>query len=300
MLVVVSPAMALDVDVKVSSQKVDFGLEYGPANLLDGDPTTAWAVGKASSGVGQWMNFQFPLPVQVVKLGIFNGHQGENQFEEYRRIRSGRIIYPDGTETKFWLRDEPGEQIILCPIKPIKSFKIIVDEVFPRHEPMARKKLAVSEVKLYLTLMNRENDSAAFKAHNESIPGLPPADLGGKVPEEIKELVRTFYVRQTSLHEDYYLLFAPHVRDRYDFQFEVFKEFQRQRGTFKTLRTAKVDPSGLRFDLIYLDKDIAEVRVFGSYNVKVAHLDKDLEDDSVFVFMKGTDGWRILELEEKD
>ena len=295
----VCPAMALDVDVKVSSQKVDFGLEYGPEYLLDNDPTTAWAVGKASSGVGQWMEFSFGLPVNVVKLGIYNGHQGEGLFEEFRRIRSGRIIYPDGTETRFWLRDEPGEQIVSCPIQPVKSLRIVVDEVFPRGVAVARKKLAVSEVKFYLTLMNNQSDEGAIKAHNESIPGLPPADLNGKVPEEIKELLRTYYVRQTSLDDDYYLLFAPHVRDKFDFEFEYFKEVYRQRGTFDKLRTAKVDPSGLRFDLVYLDNDLAEVRVFGSYNVKVAHLDRDMEDDSVFVLMKGVEGWRILELDDQ-
>ncbi|BDQ33560.1 hypothetical protein JCM14722_11020 [Pseudodesulfovibrio portus] len=294
------PAQALDVDVKVSSQKVDFGLEYGPEYLLDNDPTTAWAVGKASSGAGQWMEFSFGLPVNVVKLGIYNGHQGEGLFDQFRRIRSGRIIYPDGTETRFWLRDEPGEQIVACPIQPVKSLRIVVDEVFPKSVPVARKKLAVSEVKFYLTLMNSQTDGAAIDAHNADISGLPPADLTSEVPEEIKDLLRTFYVRQTSLDDDYYLLFAHHVRDKFDFQFEVFKEIQRQRGTFKRLRTARVDPAGLRFDLIYLDRDLAEVRVFGSYNVKVENLDKNFEDDSVFVLMKGGEGWRILELDEQD
>lgn len=295
-----APARALDVTVKVSSQKVDFGLEYGPEYLLDGDPATAWAVGKASSGVGEWMDFSFDLPVRVVKIGIYNGHQGEGLFQEYRRIRSGRIIYPDGTETRFWLRDEPGEQIVACPIQPVGSIRIVVDEVFPKGVPLARKKLAVSEVKFYLTLMTRQTDEAAIRAHNAGISGVPPADIGGRVPEEIKELLRTYYVRQTSLADDYQLLFAPHVRDKFDFQFEVFKEYQRQLGTFETLRTAKVDPSGLRFDLVYLDKDLAEVRVFGAYNVKVAQLDKNLEEDSVFVLMKGGEGWRILELDEKE
>ena len=107
---------------------------------------------------------------------------------------------------------------------------------------------------------------------------------------------------QASLDDDYHLLFAPHVRDRFDFQFEVFKQIQRQRGTYQALRTAEVDPSGLGFELVYLDKDVAEVRVFGVYRVKVADLDESLEDDSVFALIKGVDGWKILELEgqEKD
>jgi hypothetical protein len=49
-----------------------------------------------------------------------------------------------------------------------------------------------------------------------------------------------------------------------------------------------------------MDKDVAEVRVFGTYRVQVGKLDKNLEEDSVFVLMKGTEGWRILELDGQE
>lgn len=294
-------AFALDVNVKVSSFKVDLGLEYAPENLMDGDPATAWAGGSISSGEGQWMEFSFDMPVRITGLGIYNGHQGEGQFEKFRRIRSGRVVYPDGSTFPFWLRDEKGEQVIKCPGKPFKSIRIVVDSVFPEGAPLARMKLAVSEVKLYLTLMSVPEAGGGAKAGDTGFkPQVPPADTVNPVPEEIKDLLRDFYVKQTSLDDDYYLLFAPHVRDRFDFQFEVFKEVQRQRGTYKILRTAKVDPSGLGFELIYLDKDVAEVRVFGTYRVQVGTLDKNLEDDSVFVLMKGVEGWKILELDGQE
>ena len=295
-------ARALDVNVRVSSFKMDLGLAYAPENLMDGDPTTAWAGGSISSGEGQWMEFSFDMPVRITGLGIYNGHQGEGQFEKFRRIRSGRVVYPDGSEFPFWLRDEKGEQVIKCPGKPFKSLRVVVDSVFPEGVPLARMKLAVSEVKLYLTLMPAPKTGAVDEgAADESFkPQVPPADTINPVPEEIKDLLREFYVRQTSLDDDFYLLFAPHVRDRFDFQFEVFKEVQRQRGTFKLLRTAKVDPAGLGFELVYMDKDVAEVRVFGSYRVQVGKLDTNLEDDSVFVLMKGVEGWKILELDGQE
>ena len=293
------PAHGLGVDIKVSSFKMDLGMEYAPGNLMDGDPATAWAGGAISSGEGQWLEFTFDVPVRIVKLGIYNGHQGEGQFEEFRRIRSGHIVFPDGSGFPFWLRDEPGEQVIECRANAVKSFRIVVDEVFPEGVPLARVKLAVSEVKLYLTLMSRaaiDGESAASEG-SVNIPSPPPMDTVNPVPEEIKALLREYYVLQTTLSDDYPDLFAPHVRDRFDFQFEVFKEIQRQRRTFEVLQTAEVDPSGLGFELVYLDKDVAEVRVFGSYRVKVAHLDQNLEDDSVFALIKGEDGWKILELE---
>ncbi|EGB14687.1 hypothetical protein DND132_1479 [Pseudodesulfovibrio mercurii] len=291
-------AWALNVDVRVSSFKVDLGLEYAPGNLMDGDPATAWAGGSISSGEGQWMEFAFDVPVRVTGLGIYNGHQGPGQFEKFRRIRSGRVVYPDGSEFPFWLRDEPGEQVVKCPGKPFKSIRIVVDSVFPEGVPLARMKLAVSEVKLYLTLMPAPDDGTA--RGGKFVPQAPPADTTNAVPDEIKTLLRDFYVKQTSLDDDYYLLFASHVRDRFDFQFEVFKEIQRQRGTFKLLRSARVDPSGLGFELVYLDKDVAEVRAFGTYRVQVGKLDKNLEDDSVFVLMKGNEGWKILELDGQE
>ncbi|MGE4422019.1 MAG: discoidin domain-containing protein [Pseudodesulfovibrio sp.] len=294
------PARALNVNVRVSSFKVDLGLEYAPGNLMDGDPSTAWAGGSISSGEGQWMEFSFDMPVRVTGLGIYNGHQGEGQFEKFRRIRSGRVVYPDGSEFPFWLRDEKGEQVVKCPGKPAKSLRIVVDSVFPEGVPLARMKLAVSEVKLYLTLMAVPEEDGNGAADGKFVPQVPPADTVNPVPEEIKALLRDFYVKQTSLDDDYYLLFAPHVRDRFDFQFEYFKEIQRQRGTFKLLRTAKVDPSGMGFELVYLDKDVAEVRAFGTYRVQVGKLDRNLEDDSVFVLMKGREGWKILELDGQE
>lgn len=296
------PALGLGVDIKVSSFKMDLGLEYAPGNLMDGDPTTAWAGGAISSGEGQWMEFTFDVPVRITRLGIFNGHQGEGQFEKFRRIRSGQVIFPDGSGFPFWLRDEPGEQIIECRANAVKSFKIVINEVFPEGVPLARMKLAVSEVKLYLTLMSRTAIDGLPDPSGQTvnIPSPPPMDTVNPVPEEIKAVLREYYVLQTSLSDDYPYLFAPHVRDRFDFQFEVFKEIQRQRGTFEALRTAEVDPSGLGFELVYLDEDVAEVRVFGSYRVKVAHLDENLEDDSVFALMKGAEGWKILELEGQE
>jgi len=296
------PSWALNVDVRVSSFKVDLGLAYAPGNLMDGDPSTAWAGGSISSGEGQWMEFSFDLPVRITGLGIYNGNQGEGQFEKFRRIRSGRVVYPDGSEFPFWLRDEKGEQVIKCPGKPFKSLRIVVDSVFPEGVALARMKLAVSEVKLYLTLMSTSENGTQDNSAGDGTfkPQVPPADTVNPVPGEIQDVLRDFYVKQASLDDDFYLLFAPHVRDRFDFQFEVFKEVQRQRRTFKLLRSAKVDPSGLGFELVYIDKDVAEVRAFGSYRVQVGKLDTNLEDDSVFVLMKGVEGWKILELDGQE
>lgn len=298
-LLLTTPALALDVEVKVSSFRVDLDLDYGPEKLLDKDTETAWIGGGVGPGTGQWIELVFGFPVRVEKLGIFNGHQGKDQFDKYRRIRSGRIVYPDGTEVGFWLRDEPGEQIIKCGGKPAKSIKIIVEDVFPKGEALAHIKLAVSELKLYISLMARPG-SEGKKTDEARTPALPPVDPDKIVPEEIAELLKLYYVKQTSLADDFATLFAEDVRERNDFRFEVFKEVQRQQGTYKVLRTAKVDTSGLGFELVRSEGDWAEVRVFGAYRVKVADLDENLEEDSTFILSKETDGWKIVELEGEE
>lgn len=294
-------APAMDVEIKVSSFKFDFGLPHTPENLMDDDLSTAWVGGGIGPGVGQWIDLHFKKPARVARIGIFNGHQGEGQFQAHRRIRSGRILYPDGTQTRFWLRDELGEQIVECRGVPFESLRIIVDDVFPKGEVTAKKKLAVSEIKLYLSTAANPKGNIASEASNSTyIPAPPPLYPDLIVPDPIVELLKEYYVRLTNLDNDYAELFAEDVRDRNDFRFEVFKEVQRQRGTYKILRTAKVDPSGLGFELVEMEGDYARVRVFGAYRVQVADLDKDLEEDSTFVLGKGPHGWKIIELEGEE
>ncbi|WP_157871289.1 discoidin domain-containing protein [Pseudodesulfovibrio piezophilus] len=301
LLLIGVPGWAMDVTVSVSSVKVEFGLPHTPDNLMDGDPSTAWVGGGIGPGVGQWIELDFGIPVRVSRLGIFNGHQGKGQFHAFRRIRSGKIVYPDGTEVRFWLRDEPGEQIIECAGKPSKSLRLVVESVFPKGEVTSKVKLAVSEIKLYLTLMELPmGDEAHGAKQKEHTQAPPPQDPNSIVPEPLVELLREFYVRQTSLADDYAKLFAEDVRDRNDFRFEVFKEIQRQRGTYSVLRTAKVDTGGLGFELVELEGSFARVRVFGAYRVKVANLDRNLEEDSVFVVTKVRGEWKIVELEGEE
>lgn len=292
------PAYALDVTVKVSSFKVDFGLPYAPEHLLDGDATSAWAGGGVSSGVGQWIELDFGMAVRVERLGIFNGHQGEGQFDKFRRIRSGRIVYPDGVETKFWLRDEPGEQVIECRGVAVKTLRIVVDKVFPKGALVGNKKLAVSEVKLYLSMM--ESPDAIRSGDGDksaAIMAKPPADPDYVIPEDLAALLHEFYVRHTSLADNYAELFAKDVRDQNDFQFEVFKELQRQQGTYALLRSAKVDTSGLGFEMVEREGEFAKVRIFGGYVARIDGKAYPMDEDSTFVVVEDPEGWRILELE---
>ncbi len=87
--------------------------------------------------------------------------------------------------------------------------------------------------------------------------------------EDVVSLLKEYYIRQTTLADNYAELFAEDVRDRNDFRFEVFKQVQRQRGTYKQLRDAKVNTDGLGFELVEMDGSFARVRTFGAYRVQV-------------------------------
>lgn len=301
LLVSFVPAHAMDVTVKVSSMKMDVFLPYSPEYLLDDDLTTAWVGGGLGAGEGQWIELQFGYPVRLDKLGIYNGHHGEGQFEKYRRIRSGRIVYPDGRSSRFWLHDEKGEQIIDCDGQPVKSVRIVVDEVLPKGEWAARKKLAVSEIKLYVALMKDPAEAGnAVETVQENVPAAVPSAPESRVPEEMVELLREFYVRQTTMADDFAKLFAHDVRDKNDFRQEVFKSVQMQRGTYEMLRGADVKTDGLGFELLEQHGGYARVRVFGPYRINLPGKHAYLEEDSVFVLSKEPEGWRILELEGEE
>lgn len=291
------PAFALDVTIRVSSFKVDFPFQYTTGSLMDGDPTSAWVSGSLNSGEGQWIELTFPEPTRVKRIGIYNGHQGENDFEAFRRVRTGRILHPDGTSTKFWLRDERGEQVIECRGAPYSSLKIVVDGVFPEGAMLAKVKVAISELKLYLLPADYSGDPDSLPPAPTSVPSSPPV---APLPEGVDDLLRQYYVKLTTMADDYPLLFAEDVRDRNDFRFEVFKSVQMQRGTYDILRTAEVDPSGLGFEVVSQEGHYAEIRVFGGYKVKAGEIDTVLEEDSTFVVSQETEGWRILEIEGEE
>lgn len=296
-LVLPTSALALKVEVEVGGYKGGEDPSYGPANLMDGDPSTAW-VGGSESGSNEWIELHFTSPTQVERLGIYNGHQG-GQYMALRRVRSGRIIYPDGSEFRFWLRDEPGEQIVHCLGTPVDFLRIEIDSVTPHSRTDFRGGVALSDITLYLSTTPNPDGTVNDVATLNQVRTHLSEDPERAVPEEAARLLRAFYSRQTTLADDYADLFAQDVRDQNDFQFEVFKEMQRQRGTYQLLRAARVNASGLGFEKVEESGRYMRVRVFGTYRVWAGSLDRRLEEDSVFVLTKEDSGWKILELEEE-
>jgi len=133
---------------------------YLAGNLIDGDPATAWVGGGKGIGPGKWIEIDFPSPVALESLRIHNGHQHRGQFNKFRRVTRGVILYPDASRQKFTLKSTPGEQKIR--LKPVTagSIKIIITGVAPssKDKAMGKVKVAVSEIKVYGTVV--EGDEA--------------------------------------------------------------------------------------------------------------------------------------------
>ena len=136
-----SPASAMDVTIRVSSFHMDFGLPHAPENLLDGDhghglggrryrpgqgPVDRAQLRRAHAGGQGWVSSTATRPRDSSKISAASGPV--------------RIVYPDGIETQFWLRDEPGEQVVECRARPFKSLRIVVDDVFPKGDDDCQEK----------------------------------------------------------------------------------------------------------------------------------------------------------------
>lgn len=290
-------AHALEVEVEVSGYSGGESPSLGPANLMDGDPTTAWA-GNTVFSDEQWIELHFVEPTQVERLGFYNGHQG-GRFELHRRIRSGRVIYPDGKEYRFWLRDQMGEQVVHCPGTPVSSLRIAIDSVSPHKRVDFPGEVAVSGITLYISVHPKpEGVVKDVDGLNRMLENLAQ-DPERMVPDEVAQLLRMFYHRQTTLAYNYADLFAEGVRDQNDLFFERVKEGMRQRGVYRKLRKADVDTSGLAFEKIEEAGKYMRVRTFGVYFIMVDEKTHKFEEDSIYILANDYGEWKIEHIEDE-
>ncbi len=179
--------------------------KYIADNLIDGDPHTAWVGGGKGIGPGKYIEIDFPSPVALESLRIHNGHQGKGQFDKFRRLTRGVILYPDGTRQKFILKPVSGEQEI--SLKPVtaSSIKIIITGVAPssKDKAMGKAKVAVSEIKVYGTLgkggeaasgeteidvkLAKQGDGAAALDAEEAASPKPAVSVKKEKPKPVKK-----------------------------------------------------------------------------------------------------------------
>src|SRR6266536_1662568 len=89
-------------------------VSYEAANVLDGDPATAWRV--KGDGQGVTLTLTLPGPAHITEVGLVPGYaktdptSGKDRFVEDHRISDVRWQFDDGTVTDQHLADEPTMQ----------------------------------------------------------------------------------------------------------------------------------------------------------------------------------------------
>ena len=76
--------------VRASSQLSD---DFGPENLIDGDPSTRWN-DKSARGVGAWLEFTFATPVQITEIE-FQNVTDDTKFRQNFKIQGYTITVND-------------------------------------------------------------------------------------------------------------------------------------------------------------------------------------------------------------
>lgn len=70
---------------------------YGPANLFDNDPATAWVEGVSGTGEGQRLSFDFDTPRDLQELFVLNGYtKSANTFARNGRVAQFRLTGSSG------------------------------------------------------------------------------------------------------------------------------------------------------------------------------------------------------------
>lgn len=89
---------------------------YSPANLLDGQPDTAWMV--SGAGIGATVRIDFTQPTNVSQVGLIPGYakqdpcSGSNRFFDLRRVRKVSWSFNTGIVVEQDFVEDPTLQTI--------------------------------------------------------------------------------------------------------------------------------------------------------------------------------------------
>lgn len=86
-----------------------YGNRYGPANLTDGNTSTAWVEGISGNGTGEKVLFAFDRPKRLTGFEIVNGYaKNRDIFRKNARIKTIRLTLSDGSSQTLALSDTMG------------------------------------------------------------------------------------------------------------------------------------------------------------------------------------------------
>ena len=97
------------------------GTSYGPMNLDDWNPATAWCEGRPDDGVGETIEIRFEWPQKISTIKITDGYvKSAKSFQENNRVKSLRLSAEGLPDFEATLADSAREQKIRFP-RPVKT-----------------------------------------------------------------------------------------------------------------------------------------------------------------------------------
>lgn len=92
------------------------GNSYGPQNLFDGNPHTAWCEGVPGNGEGQEINIRIEDGIPFRRLLIGNGYaKSANTYRENGRARTIDIFTDKGDHIRTILPDTSSDVVVQIP-----------------------------------------------------------------------------------------------------------------------------------------------------------------------------------------
>jgi hypothetical protein len=104
---------------------------YGPQNLFDDNPATAWCEGVAGPGNGQEITIEFARAVIVAQISVVNGYaKSEATFARNNSVHTLTAIWPDAATTALDLGDSMTLQAIATGHDaPVRRLRLRIDTV---------------------------------------------------------------------------------------------------------------------------------------------------------------------------
>jgi hypothetical protein len=122
-------------------------INYGAANLLDGDLATAWNEGAEGPGIDEWVKFSFSSPIVPARIEIANGYQKDaERFQGNVRVKSLRLEYSNGATQVIELLDTEDYQSVTTVRAPTDWIKMTILSVYPDY---VWEDAALSEVRIF-------------------------------------------------------------------------------------------------------------------------------------------------------
>ncbi len=105
---------------------------YGPRNLADDDPRTAWCEGAQGNGIGESLTIRIDDGPPFRRLILKNGYgKSPRVYENNGRIRTVAITSDTGLQTTVDLADQNDERLVYLPGPAQRWVRLTILDVYP-------------------------------------------------------------------------------------------------------------------------------------------------------------------------